>query len=65
MTEKTSTNTLENYLIQAKNLTDHSSAADLIKRVIECPLVYSFSELLEVPQISSVSKLYLLINKIT
>jgi hypothetical protein len=54
MTEKTSTNTLENYLIQAKNLNDHSSAADLIKRVIECPLVYSFSELLEVPQISSV-----------
>ena len=57
MTEKTSTNTLENYLIQAKNLNDHSSAADLIKRVIECPLVYSFSELLEVPQISSVRQI--------
>jgi hypothetical protein len=54
MTEKTSTNTLENYLNQAKNLNDLGTTIDLIKNVIECPLVYSFSELLEVPQIASV-----------
>ena len=54
MTEKTSTNTLEHYLNQAKNLNDHGTTIDLIKNVIECPLMYSFSELLEVPQIASV-----------
>ena len=54
MTEKTSTNTLEHYLNQAKNLNDLGTTIDLIKNVIECPLVYSFSELLEVPQIASV-----------
>ena len=58
MTEKPSINSLENYLNQAKNLTDHSSAVDLIKNVVECPLVYSFSELLEVPQIASVISFY-------
>ena len=54
MTEKSFTNTIEHFLEIAKNLNDLDSAVDLIKKVVESPVIYSFSELLEVPLIASV-----------
>ena len=54
MTEKSFTNTIEHFLEIAKSLNDLDSHVDLIKKVVESPVIYSFSELLEVPLIASV-----------
>ena len=48
---------LDYYLNLANNIIDFASAADLIIKIIESPSIYSFSEILEVPFISSVSNL--------
>lgn len=55
MSEKTNTNALDQFVQAAKLLNDPESAVDLIKKVIDSPSVYSFSELLEIPLIKSVS----------
>ena len=48
------TNHIDQYLNTAKTISDYETAADLIKKAIESPLVYSFSELLELPFFQSV-----------
>lgn len=54
MSEKPSTNALDNFLTTARSLSDYPSATELIKKVIDSPVVYSFGDLLEVPLIDSV-----------
>lgn len=48
------TNHIDQYLNTAKTINDYETAADLIKKVIESPIVHSFSELLELPFFQSV-----------
>ncbi len=57
MNEKSSTNLKDQFLDSAKILTNYESLVDLIRKAIESPFVYSFSELLEIPLINSVKKL--------
>lgn len=53
---------LDYYLNLANNISDFTSAADLIIKVIESPTIYSFSEILEVPFISSVNNFNFIFN---
>jgi hypothetical protein len=55
MSEKPSTNASEQFLITARSINDYALAIELIKKVIDSPVVYSFGDLLEVPLIDSVS----------
>ena len=55
MSEKPSTNALDNFLSTARSINDYTSAIELIKKVIDSSVVYSFGELLEVPLIDSVN----------
>ena len=53
-TTKSLTSALDTLLVAARSLTDCESAVDLIRKAVDSPLVYSFSELLDVPLIMSV-----------
>ena len=55
MSEKPSTNASDNFLSAARSINDFTSAIELIKKVIDSPVVYSFGDLLEVPLIDSVN----------
>ena len=54
MTDKNSSNAFEQFLTTAKSLSDYDQTAELIKRVVESPAIYSFNEFLEIPFIASV-----------
>lgn len=58
MTEKnliiSSSGTLEQFVNHAKTLDRIEHIVDLVKQVIESPNVYSFSEFLEMPNITNV-----------
>lgn len=56
MSEKYFPNSLEQFISLAKNLNDLESAIDLVKKVIDSPVVYSFSEILEISYFASVRK---------
>ena len=56
MSEKATSNALEQLLVTANSLNDFESAKDLIKKVVDSSLIYSFSEFLEIPIISKVRK---------
>ena len=60
MSEKSVTQGLDYYVNIAKSLNDVESAVELINKVVESPLIYSFSEIIETKFISSVLKFILL-----
>jgi hypothetical protein len=55
MSDKPSSNILENFVNLVKSINDPEQAIELIMKIIESPSVYSFSEILEIPLISSVN----------
>jgi len=59
MSEKPVTQGLDYYVSVAKNLSNYESAVELINKVVESPLIYSFSEIIETPFISSVFKIHI------
>jgi hypothetical protein len=56
MTDKSSINALDQFLVAFNSLNNYEQAVELIKRVIDSPAVYSFNEFVEVPFIQSVNK---------
>jgi hypothetical protein len=54
--EKTTANAIDQFLNAIKQSKDHASAAELIIKAIDSPSLYSFSELLDVPVVVSVSR---------
>lgn len=52
MSEKQSS--LEQIILNAKRVNEFESAVEIIKKVVESPLIYSFSEILEIPFFASV-----------
>lgn len=54
MSEKSATQGLDYYLNVAKSLNNYESAVELINKVVESPLIHSFSEIIETNFISSV-----------
>lgn len=56
MSEKSSTGALEALISFARTVSDVDAAVDVIHKAIESPLVYSFSEILDVPFIKSMKQ---------
>jgi hypothetical protein len=57
MTDKTSVNALDNFLIAAKSVENHDQAVELINKILESPYVYSFSDFLDIAIFASVKKI--------